>query len=48
MIIAIVIIDKFLNKMTSRLFHLIVAEKYIPSSVITMSEELLLKKRGSY
>ena len=31
--------------MMGGLFHLIAAEKYIPSSVITMSEELLLKKR---
>jgi hypothetical protein len=31
--------------MTDGLFHLIAAEKYIPSSVITMSQGLLLKKR---
>jgi hypothetical protein len=31
--------------MTDGLFHLIAVEKYIPSSVITMLEELLLKKR---
>ncbi len=33
--------------MTDGVFHLIAAEKYIPSSVITMSEELPLKKRRS-
>jgi hypothetical protein len=43
MIITIVIIDAII--MTDGLFHLIAAEKYILSSVIMMSEELLLKKR---
>jgi hypothetical protein len=43
MIITIVIMDAII--MTDGLFHLIAVEKYIPSSVITMLEELLLKKR---
>ena len=43
MIITIVIMDAII--MTDGLFHLIAVEKYIPPSVITMSEELLLKMR---
>jgi hypothetical protein len=43
MIITIVIMDAII--MTDGLFHLIAVEKYIPSSGIMMSEELLLKKR---
>lgn len=43
MIITTVIMDAII--MTDGLFHLIAAEKYIPSSVTMMSEELLLKKR---
>jgi hypothetical protein len=43
MVITIVMVDAII--MTDGLFHLIAAEKYILSSVIMMSEELLLKER---
>jgi hypothetical protein len=43
MIIIVIMTDAII--MTDGLFHLIAVEKYIPSSVITILEELVLKKR---